>query len=912
MKFFKQATPTTKVPQATPFKFKPTSLMMAVEPRIMFDGAMPVTIANEFASKHIDSMPAVDIMKIAEVVQRDADAVQKTAANDSKPSSTIQNAISNPSQGANRSAHDIVFVDGRLPDYQQIVAAAESGIEVVVLDPNHDGVKQMADALKGRTDIASISIVSHGDSGVLLLGDAVLHQGDINRYSMELKTIGNALAATGDIKLYGCDVGAGSKGQAFIQALADVTGADIAASTNITGSVSYGGDWDLEISTGHIEATPVLDSQKISDWDHLAHTASVSNRTELISAIATAITDGSDDTITLTSDITLSSGQAITIAVSDSHTLTIVGGSHFISGNNVTRVFNTSTSNSGSAIALQNLTISNGFVTASGGTATAAGAGAGGDALGAAISNSGTLSITGVTFTGNKAAGGGGAGAGPGGQGGGGGGGGGFGTTNGGAGGVNDMYSAGPASAGTGGRGAGTTSTPTIGGGGGTSGGSSNGGVAGILSGGASGGIGGSANAGSGISIGGGGGGSGNYASGARGGNAVAAIYNNGGTVSIAGSTFTNNVAAGGGGGGGSVYAQFPGDGGNGGYGVATIWNKTGTVSADSATQTSIAGISNVGGGGAGGYANGGGAVSGTTRGSNQTLGTIGTLVSAPTVSNVSASTSNNSYKAGSTIDITVQFSAAVDVTGSPHLTLETGATDQDAVYLSGTGTDTLTFRYTVQAGDTTSDLDYHDTGALTLNGGTLYATGTSTAATRTLASPTMTGSLGANKAIVIDTTAPTLAITSDVSQLKTGETATITFTFSENPNSSFTWNGSAGDVVVSGGTLGAISGSGLTRTATFTPTASTNSGTASITVASAAYIDTAGNSGGAGTTPSLTFDTLVPSGSTPDLAAGSDSGTSSTDNITQSTTPTFTGTSEANATVILYDTDGTTQLGNT
>ena len=50
--------------------------------------------------------------------------------------------------------------------------------------------------------------------------------------------------------------------------------------------------------------------------------------------------------------------------------------------------------------------------------------------------------------------------------------------------------------------------------------------------------------------------------------------------------------------------------------------------------------------------------------------------------------------------------------------------------------------------------------------------------------------------------------------------------------------------------------------------------------------------------------------GEVTDLAAASDTGSSSTDNVTSVTTPTVTGTAEANSTVKLYDTDGTTQLG--
>jgi hypothetical protein len=61
-----------------------------------------------------------------------------------------------------------------------------------------------------------------------------------------------------------------------------------------------------------------------------------------------------------------------------------------------------------------------------------------------------------------------------------------------------------------------------------------------------------------------------------------------------------------------------------------------------------------------------------------------------------------------------------VVVTGTPQLTLETGTVDRSVGYVSGSNTDTLVFNYTVQAGDTASDLDYVSSGAFYLNGGTL------------------------------------------------------------------------------------------------------------------------------------------------------------------------------------------------
>jgi hypothetical protein len=167
-------------------------------------------------------------------------------------------------------------------------------------------------------------------------------------------------------------------------------------------------------------------------------------------------------------------------------------------------------------------------------------------------------------------------------------------------------------------------------------------------------------------------------------------------------------------------------------------------------------------------------------------------------------------------------------------------------------------------------------------------------------------------QAYTLDTVKPSVTITSSAAQLMAGETATITFTFSEDPGASFSWNGSAGDLAVSGGTLSAISGTGLTRTATFTPAADTNGGTASIGVTAGSYADTAGNTGTAGTPPALTFDTLAPAApSAPDLHHDSDSGALDTDNVTHETALVFTGTAEAGATVRLFDTDGTTEIGH-
>ena len=131
-------------------------------------------------------------------------------------------------------------------------------------------------------------------------------------------------------------------------------------------------------------------------------------------------------------------------------------------------------------------------------------------------------------------------------------------------------------------------------------------------------------------------------------------------------------------------------------------------------------------------------------------------------------------YKSGDII-ITMTFTEAVNVTGAPTLTLETGTTDRTANFSGGTGTDTLSFTYTIQAGDTSSDLNYVASNSLSLNSGTIRDLGGNNAAL-TLPAPTGPGSLATNKAIVIDTTAPDTTITGQPVALDKNNTPTFTF----------------------------------------------------------------------------------------------------------------------------------------
>ncbi|NBR07493.1 MAG: hypothetical protein EBT92_17255, partial [Planctomycetes bacterium] len=333
----------------------------------------------------------------------------------------------------------------------------------------------------------------------------------------------------------------------------------------------------------------------------------------------------------------------------------------------------------------------------------------------------------------------------------------------------------------------------------------------------------------------------------------------------------------------------------------------------------------------------------GNSGGSAQTNSTTVNLqvISVADVINVTSPTANGHYKAGDVITVTVQFDEPVFVNtsgGIPDLVLETGTIDRNAVYTSGSGTSTLTFTYTVQPGDTTPDLDYVSSISLGLNGGTIQ-NNTAINATLALPNPGTTGSLGANKEIVIDTTPPSVGPIDITNGTDSGTNDTIT----NNGSPVIIFTGETGLTISLLGADGSILLTPVTQytvietpngngTSTYTVTLldangnlndgnqpfgtylttfpnignpTNNGGSVADGIYTIKATDIAGNQSTVGT---FTIDTTPP-GLSPgvgpiNITNGTDSGPD--DTITNNGNPVLTFTGEQGLTITLYGPDGT------
>ncbi len=226
-------------------------LLVALEPRIMFDGAALATgaeVLQDTTTTDQTVIPGID-------GETSTGSTNTDTSDDALWSSGL--TLSAPSD-----RKEIVFIDTSVDDFQTLMEGIDPNAEVILLDSTRDGIEQIAEILGERRDIDAVHIISHGDSGELRLGTGVLNLTSMQAaYADELATIHQSLTEEADFLIYGCNFGEGDGGQEAASLLAELTGADIAASDDLTGTEALGGDWVLEVQTGTIESDVIIDEQ---------------------------------------------------------------------------------------------------------------------------------------------------------------------------------------------------------------------------------------------------------------------------------------------------------------------------------------------------------------------------------------------------------------------------------------------------------------------------------------------------------------------------------------------------------------------------------------------------------------------------------------------------------------------------
>ena len=328
---------------------------------------------------------------------------------------------------------ELVFVDTGVEGYEQLLTDLEGAdpverfLEIVLLDHQRDGVDQISESLREHADVDAVHILSHGSETGLQLGNTWLSGDNVREYDEQLTSWADQLGSDADLLIYGCNLAAGPDGVALIERIANLTGADVTASEDVTVSELLGGDWDLEFQIGDIESGIVLNANDTAfdsvlaafTVDTLADTVDVipgnglaedaAGDTSLRAAIEESNALGGADSISLGAGThSLGLGE---ITISSDLTITGAGvGVTFIDGGTLDRIFSVTSG----TVTISGVTMQGGDVRfsadggaidiSSGADVTLTNVDLSGNAAdrGGAINNAGTLTLNDVTLDSNQ------------------------------------------------------------------------------------------------------------------------------------------------------------------------------------------------------------------------------------------------------------------------------------------------------------------------------------------------------------------------------------------------------------------------------------------------------------------------------------------------------------------------------
>ncbi|MCX7400303.1 MAG: DUF2341 domain-containing protein [Planctomycetales bacterium] len=208
------------------------------------------------------------------------------------------------------SGPELIVIDYRVQDADTLLESLlrdGRDVRLLRLDADSDGLSQITNKLEQIGDVSAIHLLTHGRDGEILLGSTHLNSTTLAQHAPELLAWQHSLTANADLLIYGCDVAESIEGQDFLDSLSAFTGADIAASTDSTGSLAESGDWILEYTAGRIEHPGIFSATVMDHWQYslpAGGTITVTTTNDVVDGTVTSIAAlianrGSDGRISL-------------------------------------------------------------------------------------------------------------------------------------------------------------------------------------------------------------------------------------------------------------------------------------------------------------------------------------------------------------------------------------------------------------------------------------------------------------------------------------------------------------------------------------------------------------------------------------------------------------------------------------
>ena len=159
-------------------------------------------------------------------------------------------------------ARELIVIDANVQNADELINEilgsrdnADQLFEIQLLSADEDGIEQISAILdRAESPYEAVHILSHGNAGMVQLGSSLITSDTLTDYAGSIAGWTSGLSSDADLMFYGCNLSASESGLEFIEMMSVLSGADVAASNDITGHTDLDGNWELETRIGEIQA----------------------------------------------------------------------------------------------------------------------------------------------------------------------------------------------------------------------------------------------------------------------------------------------------------------------------------------------------------------------------------------------------------------------------------------------------------------------------------------------------------------------------------------------------------------------------------------------------------------------------------------------------------------------------------
>ncbi|QEG40277.1 DUF4347 domain-containing protein [Roseimaritima ulvae] len=240
-------------------------------------GDVDVDLADALLAQLAEAEGTVTDQPQAGEPLQDPSANDEASQDDSEEQASdedAQDAVNSPFAFDDSRPLEVIFVDAGVEDADVLLGGlradgdAQTQWLVIEISADEDGVERISNTLDQLSGVDAVHLLSHGDGQGIQLGNSRLDLDTAAGYAGQIAGWQGALDADSDLLIYGCDLASTAEGRELIDSIASLSDCDVAASDDVTGHQTLGGDWDLEYSRGTIEAEMAFSYDAIDSWEH--------------------------------------------------------------------------------------------------------------------------------------------------------------------------------------------------------------------------------------------------------------------------------------------------------------------------------------------------------------------------------------------------------------------------------------------------------------------------------------------------------------------------------------------------------------------------------------------------------------------------------------------------------------------